>query len=77
MRVKIYGKFGGSRDEFDIAGGSCKIVKINTTPAEVSAGGAAVLDHEGSASVLVKAKSGSGGTPTTEECREAVEYAIG
>ncbi len=78
MRLKIYGKFGGTSNEFDIpGGGSCGIVKINTSPAEVKSGGAAVLDHEGNASVLVKAKGGDGGAATTKECREAVEYAIG
>jgi hypothetical protein len=77
MRIKIYGKFGGTRTEFDVAGGPCRILKINTSPADVHAGGGAVLDHEGTASVLVRAKGGKGRTASTRECREAVESAIG
>lgn len=77
MRIQIYGKFGGSRNKFDVAGGTCKIVKINTTPAAVKAGGEAILDHERNASVLVAPVKGNGEKPTAKECQEAVEIAIG
>ncbi len=77
MRIQIYGKFGGSRNEFDVAGGTCKIVKINTTPAAVKAGGEAILDHERNASVLVAPVNGKGSKATAKECRQAVAVAIG
>jgi len=73
MRVQIFGKFGGNRHEFDVTGGTCKIVKINTTPAEVKAGGKAILDHERNASVLAKPAGGA----TMKECESALESAIG
>lgn len=76
MRIQIYGKFGGTANEFPLLeGGSCKIVKINTTPAEIKAGGAsAILDHEKTASVVVVPAKGKA---TAAHCREAVESAIG
>jgi hypothetical protein len=74
MRIQIYGKFAGNRNQFDLlSGGHCKIVKINTTPASVKADGEAVLDHEKTASVQVAPLKGA----TAAECREAVESAIG
>jgi hypothetical protein len=78
MLIQIFGKFGGNSHEFEIPdGGNCSIVKINTTPAAVKAGGDAVVDHEGTASVQVKPKSGGGVKATMTECREALEEAIG
>jgi ABC-type glycerol-3-phosphate transport system substrate-binding protein len=78
MLIQIFGKFGGNSHEFQIPdGGTCSILKINTTPAAVKAGGEAVVDHEGTASVLVKPKAGGGLKATTTECREALEEAIG
>jgi hypothetical protein len=75
MRIQIYGKFGGTKNEFDLVeGGTCKIVKINTTPAEIKADGQAILDHEGTASVqTAPAKGGA----TMKRCRAAIESAIG
>ncbi len=74
MRIQIYGKFGGTGNQFDLlSGGHCKIVKINTTPASVKADGEAILDHEKNASVEVAPLKGA----TAAECREAVESAIG
>lgn len=74
MRIQIYGKFGGTRNQFDLlSGGHCKIVKINTTPASVKADSEAILDHEKNASVEVAPLKGA----TAAECREAVESAIG
>jgi ABC-type glycerol-3-phosphate transport system substrate-binding protein len=78
MLIQIFGKFGGNKHEYEIPdGGSCSIVKINTTPAAVKAGGEAVMDHEGNASVQVKPKGGGGRKATMTECREALEEAIG
>jgi hypothetical protein len=77
MRLQIYGRYGGTPTEFDVAGGACKIVKINTTKAAIKAGGEAVLDHEHNASVLVAPIKHGGETPTAAECREAVTIAIG
>jgi len=73
MWIQIYGKFGGTRQEFDVGGGSCKIVKINVAPAEVKADPEAILDHEKNASVQVAPQKGA----TAAECRKAVESAIG
>jgi hypothetical protein len=74
MRIEIYGKFGGSRNRFDLlSGGHCKIVKINPTPASVKANGEAILDHEKNASVQLAPLKGA----TAAECREALESAIG
>jgi hypothetical protein len=74
MRIQIYGKFGGTRNQFDLlSGGTCKIVKINTTPASVKADGGAILDHEKNASVEVAPLKGA----TAANCRKAVESAIG
>ncbi|HEY0279708.1 MAG TPA: hypothetical protein VGC32_15705 [Solirubrobacterales bacterium] len=75
MRREIYGRWGGTNTEFDVAGGACKIAKINTTPAEIKAGGEAILDHERDASVLVTPIKGGGAT--AKECQEAVAIAIG
>lgn len=77
MRLQIYGRYGGTPTEFDVAGGACKIVKINTTKAAIKAGGEAVLDHEHNASVLVTPIKHGGETPTAAECHEAVTIAIG
>ena len=74
MRIQIFGKFGGDRNQFDLlSGGHCKIVKINTTPASIKADGGAILDHEKNASVQVAPLKGA----TAAECRKAVESAIG
>jgi hypothetical protein len=74
MRLQIFGKFGGNRNQFDLlSGGHCKIIKINTTPASVKADGKAILDHEKNASVQVAPLKGA----TAAECREALESAIG
>jgi TRAP-type C4-dicarboxylate transport system substrate-binding protein len=74
MRIQIYGKFGGTRNQFDLlSGGTCKIVKINTTPASVKADAGAILDHEKNASVEVAPLKGA----TAANCRKAVESAIG
>jgi ABC-type glycerol-3-phosphate transport system substrate-binding protein len=78
MLIQIYGKFGGNKHEYEIPdGGTCSITQINVTPAEIKAGGDAVMDHEGSASVQVKPKGGPGPKATMTECREALEEAIG
>ena len=77
MRREIYGRWGGTATEFDVAGGTCKIVKINTTEAEIKSGGEAILDHEHDASVLVAPLKGNGGGATAKECQEAVAIAIG
>src|ERR1700679_869434 len=77
MRLQIYGRYGGTPTEFDVAGGACRIVKINTTKAAIKAGGEAVLDHEHNASVLVTPIKHPGETPTAAECHEAVAIAIG
>jgi TRAP-type C4-dicarboxylate transport system substrate-binding protein len=74
IRIQIFGKFGGTRNQFDLlSGGHCKIVKINTTPASVKADPHAILDHEKNASVQVAPLKGA----TEAECREALESAIG
>jgi hypothetical protein len=78
MRLQIYGKFGGTKNEFHVLeGGACRIVKINTNPADVKADGEAVLDHEKNASVVVEPKDEGSKSATEAECRKAVESAIG
>lgn len=77
MRREIYGRWGGTPTEFDVAGGACKIDKINTNEAEIKSGGEAILDHEHNASVLVTPLKGNGGAATAKECQEAVAIAIG
>jgi hypothetical protein len=77
IRLQIYGRWGGTPTEFGVAGGSCKIDKINTSKAALKAGGEAVLNHEGNASVLVTPIKRGGKSPTAAECRAAVAVAIG
>jgi hypothetical protein len=77
IRVQIYGRWGGTHTEFEVAGGACKIDKINTSKAAVKAGGEAVLNNEHNASVLVTPIKRSGEGPTAAECQSAVAVAIG
>jgi hypothetical protein len=77
IRVQIYGRWGGTHTEFEVAGGSCKIDKINTSKAAVKAGGEAVLNNEHDASVLVTPIKRNGEGPTAAECQSAVAVAIG
>jgi hypothetical protein len=77
VKREIFGRWGGTATEFQVAGGACKIDKINTSEAAIKAGGEAVLDHEHNASVLVTPAKGNGGTSTAKECQEAVAIAIG
>jgi hypothetical protein len=74
IRIQIYGKFGGTHNQFDLlSGGHCKIVKINTTPASLKADPQAILNQEKNASVQVAPLKGA----TATACRKAVESAIG
>jgi hypothetical protein len=77
VRVQIYGRWGGTHTEFEVAGGSCKIDKINTSEAAIKAGGEAVLNNEHNASVLVTPVKRNGEGPTAAECKSAVAVAIG
>jgi hypothetical protein len=77
IRVQIFGRWGGTHTEFEVAGGSCKIDKINTSKAAIKAGGEAVLNNEHDASVLVTPIKRNGEGPTAAECRSAVAVAIG
>jgi hypothetical protein len=77
IRVQIYGRWGGTHTEFEVAGGSCKIDKINTSKAALKAGGEAVLNNEHDASVLVTPIKRDGEGPTAAECQSAVAVAIG
>jgi hypothetical protein len=77
IRLQIYGRWGGTPTEFEFAGGSCKIDKINTSKAALKAGGEAVPNHEHNASVLVTPLKRKGKGPTAAECRAAVAEAIG
>ncbi|HJZ36814.1 MAG TPA: hypothetical protein VJ204_11150 [Solirubrobacterales bacterium] len=77
IRVQIYGRWGGTHTEFEVAGGSCRIDKINTSKAAIKAGGEAVLNNEHNASVLVTPIKRNGEGPTAAECRSAVAVAIG
>jgi hypothetical protein len=77
IRLQIYGRWGGTPTEFEVAGGSCKIDKINTSKAALKAGGEAVLNHEHNASVLVTPLKRGGNGPTAAECQAAVAIAIG
>jgi hypothetical protein len=77
IRLQIYGRWGGTPTEFEVAGGSCKIDKINTSKAALKADGGAVLNHEHNASVLVTPIKRGDKSPTAAECREAVATAIG
>jgi hypothetical protein len=77
IRVQIYGRWGGTHTEFEVAGGSCKIDKINTSKAAIKAGGEAVLNNEHDASVLVTPIKRNGEGPTAAECQSAVAVAIG
>jgi hypothetical protein len=75
--VQIYGRWGGTHTEFEVAGGACKIDKINTSKAAIKAGGEAVLNNEHNASVLVAPIKRNGEGPTAAECQSAVAVAIG
>jgi hypothetical protein len=77
IRVQIYGRWGGTHTEFEVAGGSCKIDKITTSEAAIKAGGEAVLNNEHNASVLVTPVKRNGEGPTAAECKSAVAVAIG
>jgi hypothetical protein len=77
IRVQIYGRWGGTHTEFEVAGGSCEIDKINTSEAAIKAGGEAVLNNEHNASVLVTPIKRNGEGPTAAECKSAVAVAIG
>jgi hypothetical protein len=77
IRVQIYGRWGGTHTEFEVAGGACKIDKINTSKAAIKAGGEAVLNNEHNASVLVAPIKRNGEGPTAAECQSAVAVAIG
>jgi hypothetical protein len=77
IRLQIYGHWGGTPTEFEVAGGSCKIDKINTSKGALKADGEAVLNHEHNASVLVTPLKRGGKSPTAAECRSAVAVAIG
>jgi hypothetical protein len=77
IRVQIYGRWGGTHTEFEVAGGPCKIDKINTSKAALKAGGEAVLNNEHNASVLVTPLKRDGEGPTAAECQSAVAVAIG
>jgi hypothetical protein len=77
IRVQIYGRWGGTHTEFEVAGGSCKIDKINTSKAAIKAGGEAVQNNEHNASVLVTPIKRNGEGPTAAECQSAVAVAIG
>ncbi len=77
IKREIYCRWGGTPTEFDVAGGACKIDKINTSEAAIKGGGEAILDHEHNASVLVTPLKDNGGGATAKECQEAVAIAIG
>jgi hypothetical protein len=77
IRVQIYGRWGGTHTEFEVAGGACKIDRINTSKAAIKAGGEAVLNNEHNASVLVTPIKRNGEGPTAAECQSAVAAAIG
>jgi hypothetical protein len=77
ISVQIYGRWGGTHTEFEVAGGSCKIDKINTSKAAIKAGGEAVMNNEHNASVLVTPVKRNGEGPTAAECQSAVAVAIG
>lgn len=77
IRVQIFGRWGGTHTEFEVAGGSCKIDKINTSRAAIKTGGDAVLNKEHNASVLVTPIKRNGEGPTAAECQSAVAVAIG
>jgi hypothetical protein len=74
---EIFGRWGGTATEFKVAGGACKIEKINTSEAAIKAGGEAILNSEHNASVLVAPLKGNGGASTATECQEAIAIAIG
>jgi hypothetical protein len=72
--LQIYGKFGGNAHEYHLVeGGTCKIVKINASPAALKADPKAILNHEKNASVEVAPLKGA----TMVHCREAAKSAIG
>jgi hypothetical protein len=77
IRVQIFGRWGGTHTEFEVAGGACKIDKINTSKVAIKAGGEAVLNNEHNASVLVTPIKRNGEGPTAAECQSAVAVAIG
>jgi hypothetical protein len=72
--IQIYGKFGGNAHEYHLVeGGSCKILKVNVSPAAVKADSGAILNAEKTASVEVAPLKGA----SMRHCREAAESAIG
>jgi hypothetical protein len=75
IKLKIFGRYGSS-SRFEVAGGTCKVDKINTSAAALKAGGEAVPNAEHNASVLVTPVKGKGKTPTAKECQEGVAAAI-
>jgi hypothetical protein len=77
IEKELYGRWGGNSHEFDVAGGVCKIDKINIDEAEIKAGGEAILDEEHNASVLVTPADPNADPTVTTECEEAVAIAIG
>jgi hypothetical protein len=77
IEKELYGRWGGNAHEFKVGGGVCKIDKINTSEAEIKAGGEAILDEEHNASVLVTPADANAGPTVTKECEEAVAIAIG
>jgi hypothetical protein len=77
LEKEIFGRWGGNSHEFQVAGGVCKIDKINTSEAEIKAGGEAILDEEHNGSVLVTPAEGNAGPTVVKECEEAIAIAIG
>ncbi len=77
LEKEIFGRWGGNSHEFEVAGGVCMIDKINTSEAEIKAGGEAILDEEHNGSVLVTPADSNAGPTVTKECEEAVAIAIG
>jgi hypothetical protein len=75
IKLKIFGRYGSS-SRFEVAGGVCKVDKINTSAAALKAGGEAVPNAEHNASVLVTPVKGKGKAPTAKECREGIAAAI-
>ena len=77
IEKQIFGRWGGNSHEFKVAGGVCKIDKINTSEAEIKAGGEAILNEEHNASVLVTPAKSNAGSAVAKECEEAITIAIG
>jgi hypothetical protein len=77
LEKEIFGRWGGNSHEFKVAGGVCNIDKINTSEAEIKAGGEAILDEEHNGSVLVTPADPNADPTVTKECEEAIAIAIG